>query len=162
MDAASAVVLPDADVSAAELAPIFCAGVTVWDALERAALRPGETVAVVGVGGLGDVAVKYAQALGARVLALDVVEAQLESVRKAGFADGGLNTVGLSEAEVLARVTAMNRGRSVDVVVVTSGAVQAYQTAAGILRPEGRLLVVGIPMQEVPFHIGLIVTKAIK
>lgn len=35
------------------LSPLFCAGITVWEALEKAELQPGETVAIVGAGGLG-------------------------------------------------------------------------------------------------------------
>jgi Zn-dependent alcohol dehydrogenases len=52
VDAANAVIIPD-DVTAspAELSPIFCAGITVWDAVTRAKLVPGETVAIAGVGG---------------------------------------------------------------------------------------------------------------
>lgn len=157
VDAATAVVIPqidDADVSPAQLSPIFCAGITVWDALERAEIKPGETVAIVGVGGLGEIATKYAHALGARVLGLDIHDGQLESVRDGGSADEILNTRDLQPQDVRARIAAMNHGRMVDAVVVTSGSIPAYQTAISILRVDGRLMVVGIPSEPLPLNLG--------
>ncbi|OOQ91287.1 hypothetical protein PEBR_00428 [Penicillium brasilianum] len=167
VDAATAVVIPrleggDADVSPAQLAPIFCAGITVWDALERAQIRPGETVAIVGVGGLGEIATKYAHALGAKVLGLDVHDGQLESVRDGGSADGILNTRELQPEDVKARIAAMNHGRMVDAVVVTSGSVAAYQTGISILRPDGRLMVVGIPHEPMSLNLGMVALQSFR
>ncbi|KAJ5176754.1 uncharacterized protein N7482_002631 [Penicillium canariense] len=163
VDAATAVVIPETSgVTPAQLSPIFCAGITVWDALERAKIKPWETVAIVGVGGLGEVATKYAHALGARVLALDVHDGQLEGVKAGGSADGILNTRGLQPQDVRAQVAAMNSGRLIDAVVVTSGSVPAYQTAISILRPDGRLMVVGIPQEPLPLNLGLVATKSFR
>ncbi|KAJ5689397.1 hypothetical protein N7462_003789 [Penicillium macrosclerotiorum] len=163
VDAATAVRIPaDINASPAQLSPIFCAGITVWDALKRAAIAPGETVAVVGIGGLGEIATKYAQALGARVLALDVNDAQLAGVRDGGSADGVLNTRDLKREQIRERLVALNGGRLVDAVVVTSGSGPAYQTAFAILRPEGRLMAVGIPDQPVPMAMGLVATQAFR
>lgn len=55
-----------------EVAPILCAGVTVYKALKTADLRPGQWVAISGAGGgLGSLAIQYAKAMGLRVLAID-------------------------------------------------------------------------------------------
>ncbi|KAJ5948912.1 hypothetical protein N7454_002219 [Penicillium verhagenii] len=121
VDAACAVKIPmpsGKTVQAAELSPLFCAGITVWDAISRAELRAGETVAVVGVGGLGEMAVKYVRAMRVgghdgvgKVIALDVSEGQLRGVLEAGLVDGVVNTgtAGGEEAEVEA-VRKLNGG----------------------------------------------------
>ena len=65
VDAASAVVIPkDVTASPASLAPLFCAGLTVWDALKRARLQVTDVVAIVGAGGLGQIACQHAHAIG--------------------------------------------------------------------------------------------------
>lgn len=78
----------------AALTPLFCAGITIWDGLERAHIRPVETVAVVGAGGLGELAIRYVQALGGKVLALDVRDEQLQACKD--YADEIINTRSLS------------------------------------------------------------------
>lgn len=163
VDAANAVIIPD-DVTAspAELSPIFCAGITVWDAVTRAKLVPGETVAIAGVGGLGEMAIKYAHAHGAKVIALDIHDEQLMGVKNEGLADEVLNTRELKPEEVRAKVVAMNRGRGVDAVIVTTGAIPAYQNGLAILRPEGRLMVVGFPLKEFPMSLTPIAMMAIR
>lgn len=163
VDAATAVVIPETSTATpAQLSPIFCAGITVWDALSRAEVRPGETVAIVGIGGLGEIATKYAQAIGGKVFAIDIHDGQLEGVKVGGSADEILNTRGMEVAEVRNRVRELNQGRGVDAVVVTSGSKAAYLTAMMILRPEGRLMAVGIPPEHVPVNMALVATLALK
>jgi alcohol dehydrogenase, propanol-preferring len=60
-----------------QLAPILCAGVTTYRGPKRTNARPGQRVAVVGIGGLGHIAVQYAKAVGYRVAAVDVADEQL-------------------------------------------------------------------------------------
>lgn len=166
VDAATAVVIPPKEgnnsATPAQLSPIFCAGITVWDALTRAELKPGETVAIVGVGGLGEIATKYAQAFGVKVIAIDVNDGQLQSVKSGGSADEILNTSGLEPGDVVAKIRELNNGRSLDAAVVTSASKAAYSTAMLILRPLGRLMAVGIPSGEVPFSPALVAIRALK
>ena len=70
--------------SAAEAAPLCCAGWTAYGALREAALRPGQSVALFGMGGLGHLAIQYARHLGLRVAAVDVSESKLEMARALG------------------------------------------------------------------------------
>lgn len=165
VDAANAVVIARGDSgdtgkipSPTVLSPLFCAGVTVWDALERAHLHPGETVAIIGAGGLGELAIRYAQALGGYTLALDVRDEQLQACKDNGGADETINTGTLSPEAVCDEIRRVNKGRAVDVAIVTASAVAAYQTAVDILRPEGRLVVVGMPTE--PFPLSLTQTGA--
>ena len=60
-----------AGVNFAQIAPILCAGVTTYKGLKETEARPGEWVAISGVGGLGHVAIQYAKAMGLKVVALD-------------------------------------------------------------------------------------------
>ncbi|MGH9593105.1 MAG: alcohol dehydrogenase catalytic domain-containing protein, partial [Bryobacteraceae bacterium] len=75
--------IPDG-LSSAEAAPLFCAGVTVYRALRNAEVKPGQRVAVFGIGGLGHLAVQAAVAMGAEVTAVDVDDAKLELARRSG------------------------------------------------------------------------------
>ncbi|KAL4861468.1 hypothetical protein BDV12DRAFT_208004 [Aspergillus spectabilis] len=161
VDAASAVVIPAGlDIPTPSLAPLFCAGVTVWDALTRARLQPGESVAIVGVGGLGELAAKYATALGAKVIALDTRDGQLEAIQAGGYADKVFNTTSVQAEEVGSHVAALNGGRGLDIAIVTSGAVPAYQTALSILKAEGRLVAVGLPHGPLPLVLPLVTGQA--
>src|SRR5207244_1943142 len=69
VDAAAAALVPE-EPDASQLAPLLCAGYTVYSALREAAVEAGEDVAVVGAGGRGHLAVQYARVLGARVCAV--------------------------------------------------------------------------------------------
>lgn len=162
VDAANAVVIARGDSDGGDtgnipsptvLSPLFCAGVTVWDALEQAHLHPGETVAVIGAGGLGELAIRYAQALGGYTLALDVRNEQLQACKGNGGANENINTGALSPEAVREEIRRVNKGRAVDVAIVTASAVAAYQTAFDILRPEGRLVVVGMPAESFPLSL---------
>ena len=65
-----------------EIAPILCAGVTVYKGLKETETKPGEWVAISGIGGLGHVAVQYAKAMGMHVAAIDVADDKLELAKK--------------------------------------------------------------------------------
>lgn len=166
VDAAEAVMLAkagtDPPVPAAQLAPLFCAGITVWDALERASLKASDTVAIIGVGGLGQIATRYAHAMGVKVLALDVKDEQLQTVQDAGLAHGVLNTAGLSKEDLVKNVIALNDGKTVDVVLITSGVTPAYLNGLAITRPGGKLLAIGVMHEPIPVSIPLIVDRCIR
>lgn len=144
----------------AALSPLFCAGITVWDAVERAHLHPGETVAVVGAGGLGELAIRYAHALGGHVLALDVRDEQLQACKD--NTDAIINTRTLSPDALKERIYQSTGRRGVDVAIVTAGAVPAYQTAFNILKPMGRLIVVGLAAEPLPLPFVAVGMKALR
>ena len=68
------------------MAPILCAGVTVYKGLKVTDTKPGDWVVVSGIGGLGHVAVQYARAMGLNVIAVDIDDAKLELAKKLGAA----------------------------------------------------------------------------
>src|ERR1700722_12834145 len=74
--ASHAVRIPDS-LSSVQAAPLFCAGVTVYRALKRSGILPGQLLAVFGIGGLGHLAVQFGQALGAEVVAMEISQQKL-------------------------------------------------------------------------------------
>lgn len=75
--------LPD-NIDFLSIAPILCAGITTYKGLKETEAKPGEWVAISGVGGLGHVAIQYAKAMGLRVAALDVTADKLALARDLG------------------------------------------------------------------------------
>lgn len=75
--------VPD-NIRDVEAATLFCPGVTAYRAVERADVRPGEHVMVVGIGGVGHFSVQFAKLKGARVTAVDVSDVQLSLAREMG------------------------------------------------------------------------------
>src|SRR6201981_727383 len=89
--AAFAARLP-ASVDFAAIAPVLCAGVTTYKGLKETDSRPGEWVAISGVGGLGHIAIQYAKAMGFKVIGLALAEAKLALAKEAG-ADHAINVL---------------------------------------------------------------------
>src|SRR6202162_5805131 len=81
--ASHALKIPDG-LSCVEAAPLFCAGVTVYRALRRAKVTPGQRLAVFGVGGLGHLAVQIGRELGADVAAIDISDEKLALAKSLG------------------------------------------------------------------------------
>ena len=129
-------------LSSEEAAPLFCAGVTVYRAVKRARLIPGQRVAVFGIGGLGHLALQIAKEFGAEVIAVDVAEDKLEIARKLG---AGM-TIKAADA-----VKELRKLGGVHAAIVTSGAKAAYDAAFYAVRPGGTLMVVGMPAEDLSF-----------
>lgn len=83
VDARSAMVLPET-LDVREAAPLFCAGVTAYHAIDDCELQPGKWIAAIGCGGLGHMGVQYAKAKGLKVIGLDIVDSQLEEAKAQG------------------------------------------------------------------------------
>jgi alcohol dehydrogenase, propanol-preferring len=112
-----------------QLAPILCAGVTTYRGLKRTTTRPGQWVAVVGIGGLGHIAVQYAKAMGYRVAAVDVADDKLRLARKLG-AELTVNGREKNAPQVL-----QDKIGGVHGAIVTAVAPQAFEQAIAMLRP---------------------------
>jgi propanol-preferring alcohol dehydrogenase len=141
--ASHALKIPEA-LSFVDAAPLFCAGVTVYRALKHAKIQAGQRLAIIGVGGLGHLAVQIGVGLGAIVTAIDVSDEKLAHAKSLG-ASATLN------AGTVNVVKEMRRAGSAHVVLVTSAAKAAYDTAFPCVRPTGTLLVVGLPSESICF-----------
>lgn len=142
-------------ISALEVAPLFCAGVTVYRALKGSHMVAGQRLAVFGVGGLGHLAVQFGRAIGAEVTAIDVSEEKLELARSFGASD----TLNAATTDV---VKHLRRKGGAHVSLVTSAAKAAYDAAFSSLRPTGTLLVVGLPAENVCFPPILMAAKEVR
>jgi alcohol dehydrogenase, propanol-preferring len=131
-------------LSPVDVAPLFCAGLTVYRALKKAKPLSGRRLAVFGIGGLGHLAVQLGKNFGAEVVAIDVSDAKLEQARTLGASD-------LFNAATTDVVKQLRRGGGINVALVTSGAKAAYDMAFYCLRPTGTLLVVGLPSENICF-----------
>jgi alcohol dehydrogenase, propanol-preferring len=132
------------NLSPKEVAPLFCAGVTVYRALKGAKILAGQRLAVFGVGGLGHIAIQIGQSFGAEVTAIDISDEKLAQAKSLG-ASRALNA---SSSDV---VKALRGEGGVHIAIVTSAAKAAYDMAFYCLRPTGTLLVVGLPAENICF-----------
>lgn len=131
--------LPDRlDFAAA--APILCAGVTTYKGIKEADVRPGEWLAISGIGGLGHVAVQYAKAMGLHVAALDVYEEKLALARTLG-ADIAIDArLPDAAAQVIKHTNGGAHG-----VLVTAVSRDAFNQALDLVRRKGTISLVGLP-----------------
>lgn len=136
-----------------EAAPILCAGVTTYKGIKETDTRPGDWIAISGLGGLGHVAVQYAKAMGLHVLAIDVSEDKLTLARKLG-ADLALNA---SAPELVGDVAKTIGG--VHGALVTAVSPPAFAQCLALLRPKGTMSLVGLPPGSFPLPIFDVVLK---
>lgn len=137
-------------------APVLCAGVTVYKGLKETEVRPGEWIAVSGVGGLGHMAVQYAKAMGMNVVAADIFEDKLELAKQFG-ADVTVN--GKAEDAVQRVHEATNGG--VHGVLVTAVSPAAMEQAYGFMRSKGTMVLVGLPPGKIALPVFETVLKRI-
>ena len=141
-------------LSSVEAAPLFCAGVTVYRALKKAKIAPGQRLAVFGVGGLGHLAVQIGRELGAEVSAVDVSGEKLALAKSLGAS----TTLNAATENV---VKELRKRGGVHVALVASAAKAAYDTAFTCIRPTGTLLVVGLPAESICFPPILMASTAV-
>jgi propanol-preferring alcohol dehydrogenase len=154
VNAAYAARIPDG-VDPLEVAPILCAGVTVYKALKVTETRPGQWVAISGIGGLGHVAVQYARAMGMRVVAIDVDDSKLALATRLG-AEVAVNARTCDAVAEVQKATGGTHG-----VLVTAVHPQAFGQAIGLARRGGTIVFVGLPPGDFPAPIFEIVLKGL-
>jgi alcohol dehydrogenase, propanol-preferring len=129
----------------AALAPILCAGVTTYKGIKETETKPGEWLAISGVGGLGQLAIQYAKAMGLHVAALDVTEEKLALARTSG-ADVTVNATAPDAAAQIVKQT----GGGVHGALVTAVSPPAFSQAIQMVRRKGTIALVGLPPGEFP------------
>lgn len=138
-----------------EVAPVLCAGVTVYKGLKRTEVRPGQWVVISGIGGLGHLAVQYAVAMGMRVAAVDVAEDKLALARQHG-AELTVNAMSGDPAAQIQEATGGAHG-----VLVTAVHPDAFRQAIDMARRGGTIVFNGLPPGEFPAPIFDIVLKGL-
>ncbi len=132
--------VPGMDPVAAAI--LGCAAMTAYGAVRRGAdLRYGETVAVIGIGGVGSNIVQVAHELGARkVIAIDVDDEKLEAAIRYGASD----VINSRHLDARDRVFELTAGRGVDLAIEALGFPQTFEQALTLLADGGRMVPVGL------------------
>jgi uncharacterized zinc-type alcohol dehydrogenase-like protein len=132
-------VSPKLDLAGA--APLLCAGITTYSPLRHWKAGKGTKVGVVGLGGLGHMAVKLAAAMGAEVTMLSTSASKEADARKLGAAGFGLT----SDDATFKRLAG-----HFDLIIDTISAPHDYNKYLGMLRIEGAMVLLGVPPEPVP------------
>jgi uncharacterized zinc-type alcohol dehydrogenase-like protein len=127
-------------LSAVDAGPLMCAGITVFAPLMMHA-KPTDRVAILGVGGLGHLAVKFAAAYGCHVTAITSSAAKLEEARALGAHDA----IASNDPAAIARLAG-----SFDLLLSTVNVTLDWDALIGTLAPGGRLHVVGAVLEPIP------------
>lgn len=142
--------VPLGDLDPVEAAPLTDAGLTPYHAiaLSRSRIAAGSTVVVIGVGGLGHVAVQILRATsGATIVALDTDEQRLEQATELGA-----DRTFVSDAGSAQEIMRLTGGVGADVVLDFVGVTPTLATAAACIRSGGQITVVGLGGGELPFR----------
>lgn len=152
-DANYAALLP-AGLEFAAAAPVLCAGVTVYKGLKVLDCKPGDWVAISGIGGLGHMAVQYAKAMGFHVAAIDVSDLKLSLARNLG-AELLVNARTTDPVAVLQKEL-----RGANGVLVTAVSRAAFDQGLGMLHKRGTMSLVGLPPGDFALPIFDVVLNA--
>lgn len=143
------VAIPD-ELSADEAAPILCAGIATFNALKKCGAQAGDVVAILGIGGLGHLAVQYARRMGFKVVAVGRGQDIVQDVMTLG-AHVYVDTTKHDTGEALKHL-----GGAAAVVTTISNPSAVASALAG-LAPEGRLVVLGAGKDELTVPAGFLV-----
>ncbi|SKB27525.1 NAD(P)-dependent alcohol dehydrogenase [Luteibacter sp. 22Crub2.1] len=124
--------------------PLFCAGITVFSPLVEFDVRPTDKVGVIGIGGLGHLALQFLHAWGCEVTAFSSNADKRKDILSLG-ADHVVTTHPGAEWDAI-------RG-TFDLIIVTVGATLEWDAILQLLGPKGRLHIVGIPAEPIPLHV---------
>lgn len=128
--------LPAGQAGLAAAAPLLCAGITVYSPLKHWQAGPGKKIGVLGIGGLGHVAIKIAKAMGAEVIVFTTSPSKVEDAKR----------LGADEAVISTDVPAMKKySRKLHLIIDTVSAKHDVNAYLNLLRHDGSVVLVGLP-----------------
>ena len=127
----------------AAAAPLLCAGITTYSPLRQFGCKPGDRVGVVGLGGLGHMAVKLAKSMGASVTVLSTSADKESDARRLGATDFAVT----KNADTFKKLAG-----KLDLIVDTVSAPHDYNAYLGLLRPRRAMALVGAPPGAASLH----------
>lgn len=145
-----------AGLSAAEAAPLICAGITTYKGIKETGAKPGQWIAISGAGGLGHLAIQYAKAMGLFVCAVDIDDGKLAHATRLG-ADVVINARTGEPAAALKKAT----GGGAHGVLITAPSLIAFKQGIGMTRKRGTCVLVGLPPGEFPVPLFDVVANCI-
>ena len=127
--------IPD-QLSAPEAAPLMCAGVTTFNALRNSGARAGDEVAIIGIGGLGHLAIQFSAKMGFKTIAIARGKDKEEMARSLGAIEY-IDSQSRSAAEELSKMGGAK------VILGTVPSAKAMNAVLGGLSPKGKLMIIG-------------------
>ncbi|VXB21241.1 putative oxidoreductase, Zn-dependent and NAD(P)-binding [Luteimonas sp. 9C] len=131
-------------------APLLCAGITTYSPLRHFGVKAGDAVAVVGLGGLGHMAVKFAVAMGARVTVLSTSDSKRDDALKLGAHDF---------AATRDEKTFNTLAKTFDFIVDSVSAPHDYNAYLSLLKVDGTMILLGVPDQPAPVAAGALIMQ---
>lgn len=157
VDARQITPIPDS-ISPAETAPLMCAGITIYAALKRAKLQPGDRVGIMGCGGgLGHLGLQYAVKMGYNVLGVDAADGPLELAKSLNTGARLVDARSEKAAEIVQQLGAEDGKKytgemGLDAVIILPESQQGFDYAMALLKTHGKCVIVSFP--EKGFHIS--------
>ena len=143
-------------LSAIEAAPIICAGITTYKGIKETGAKPGEWIAISGVGGLGHLGVQYAKVMGLQVCAIDIDDRKLAHAKRLG-ADVTINAKGDDPVAALQKAT----GGGAHGVLITAPSLSAFKQGVEMTRKLGTCVLVGLPPGDFPVPLFGVVANCV-
>lgn len=126
------------DLAAA--APLLCAGITVYSPLKHWKTSPGKKVGIIGIGGLGHVAIKIAKAMGANIIAFSTSTSKTADAKR----------LGADELIVSTDSEQMSRHTKLDLILDTVSGKHNVNDYLNLLKVDGTLVMLGAPVDQLP------------
>jgi D-arabinose 1-dehydrogenase-like Zn-dependent alcohol dehydrogenase len=143
--------IPD-EITPVEAGPLMCAGITTFNSLRNSGARAGDTVAVLGVGGLGHLAVQFASKMGFRTIAI------ARGIDKQALSRqlGAHQYIDSAAADPAAELQRLGGAR---IIVATATSAQAMAATIGGLSVDGRLIVLGADFTPMPLNTAALIGR---
>jgi uncharacterized zinc-type alcohol dehydrogenase-like protein len=133
----------------ASAAPLLCAGITVYSPLKHWQAGPGKMVGILGIGGLGHVAIKIAKAMGAHVVVFTTSPSKVKDAKRLGADEAVLST----DPEQMKKYV-----RKMHLILDTVSAKHDVNTYLRLLKPDGSVVLVGLPPKPLEVNAFSVVT----
>ncbi|KAI9925426.1 hypothetical protein ASPWEDRAFT_135102 [Aspergillus wentii DTO 134E9] len=151
-DSATTVALPDS-ISFEQGAPLLCAGATVWGALNKAIpyLQHHDTIGIVGIGGLGQLGIQFAKALGYRTVAIDNRAESLDLTKDLPDHLKPDATINSSQPDATDQITSFTNGEGLAGIIICTDSIPANTWSIELLRVGGIAVLLGLPPDKWQF-----------
>jgi alcohol/geraniol dehydrogenase (NADP+) len=137
-------------VDPASAGPLMCGGITVFGPLYECNIRPTDKVAVIGIGGLGHMALKFARAWGCEVTAFTSSPSKFDEAKRLG----AHNVLATHDKDALNKAAS-----SFDMILVTANAPLEWDALINCLKPKGRLHIVGAVTEPIPVKVTQLISR---
>jgi D-arabinose 1-dehydrogenase-like Zn-dependent alcohol dehydrogenase len=143
--------IPD-DLSAIEAAPMMCAGITTFNALRNSGARPGDVVAILGIGGLGHMGIQFSNKMGFKTIAIGRGRDKEQMVKELGaiqYIDSTTQNVGKELFKYGGMEKENDKGKGAKVILATVPSSKAMSTALEGLAVNGKLIIIGVSNEPI-------------